>query len=291
MGTPGVVILDVGLDQIPQLPLPHDDEPVQTLPADGSDKPFGIGVEVGTGDARGVVGDAVRGVLEAHQLGSVVVDEMNWTGTVFLERDDLLLDKTLGRELSNTPLDDGPGLEFFDEEDEEALPEGRLDGQKVAGEQRVPVSLEEPRPGTPRLKGPVATKPMKNPLDGSSAQNDRVLSQLALDLGQPEPGVEFLDREDQLPDGFGDGLATGFLARKDPAEFEEVAIPAHQSVGPRENESPDQRSSERREKGELEPIEDRHPRAEVVLLKSPVGDLELFLQNQTAKVELTRREE
>ena len=122
------------------------------------------------------------------------------------------------------------------------------------------MSLKERLPRTPGLKGAIFSEPVEDSLDGSAAENDRVLGQLALNLGKTKPRVELLDGEHEVFDLFGYGLTTGSLVRKGPTELEEVAIPGEQGIGLEEDEGRRKGSPERDEKGKVEAIKDGHPR-------------------------------
>jgi hypothetical protein len=148
MGTAKVVVADIFADQVRELPLAHDDEVIQTFTADGADKPFGVSVEVGRRDHRGNTGDSVSRVVDGHQFRTVVMDQVTGFGVILFEGNELLLNKDLGGIPSHAPLNDLPGLQLHGEEHIPALSEGAIDREEVAGEQRVPVSLEERAPGS-----------------------------------------------------------------------------------------------------------------------------------------------
>ena len=123
----GVVIPDVGFDQVPQLTFTDDEEPIQAFSPHRADEPFSVGVEVGTGDTGGMIGDSVATIFNIRQFRPMIMNEVYRSRTVLGKQHQLLGDKGLGRVFGDAPLNDQPGLEFLNEEDKEAFTEGRID--------------------------------------------------------------------------------------------------------------------------------------------------------------------
>ena len=182
-----IIIAHVFVQDILQLRFCKNDEPVETFAADGTDEPFGISIHVGRIRGCGYVMNTVLFVREPAQFSRVVMNKKG-IGILFLEHLKLLFQKSDGWILSEIEMDDFSGFEFEDKEDVEPFEAEEIDSEEVAGEQRVPVGLEEGFPGTDGEDKPPYWRQIT--ANKKSSFRDRFLSQES-DLQKEREGIFF----------------------------------------------------------------------------------------------------
>src|ERR671919_3128712 len=230
----------------------EDEDPVETVGADGSHPAFGVGVRVwrldGRADYLDALGaeDLVEGVAE---LLVAVVDEES-EGLVISEFHDqvarLLGDPASVRTRGTGDVLDSSRRQRDEEEDVEPLQELCLDGEEVAGERARRLLAQECSPrwacslGRRRQTGADQHLAYRGRRDG-----DAETLELADDAAVPPVGVLARESKDQGAQRRLERRPPAALVRICPASCDKLAMPAQQRLRLHRKARPRRRGSER----------------------------------------------
>src|SRR5947208_9005939 len=155
-----VVVLDVAPQDRVEVAAAEDEEPVETLGADGADEPLGVGVRLWCAHRGGDDSDALaaKHLVERHgELAVAVVDQephpLEQTGEA--EVAGLLGDPGAGRVRRAAREVDAAAFEFDEEQDVEAAERERLNSEEITGAhaRRLPAKKHRPtRPSAARRR-------------------------------------------------------------------------------------------------------------------------------------------
>src|SRR6266511_4102532 len=147
----GVVVLDVASQDRLEVAAAEDEEPVETLGADGADEPLGVGVGSGCAHGRGDDSDAFAAehlVERQGELAVAIVDQEPHPleDTREAEVAGLLGNPGAGRVRRAAREVDAAAVEFDEEQHVEAAERKRLDGEEIAREHARRLPAEKHRP-------------------------------------------------------------------------------------------------------------------------------------------------
>ena len=194
----GVVVGNVTRQNLPELPLPNNDKPVQRLTPERADETLDMGVHVWRCNRGGDAGDIVGVVGSETKDGIVVVDEMDGTRDGIAQLNELLTQEGHRGRASDGMMHDTPSLVSDNDQDVEAFSEDGIDGEKVHGEERVDMRSEKSAPGEGGANPALTAEVCEDTTDGGLGDMDIELAQFTMDLSDSPHAIIVLEAENEV---------------------------------------------------------------------------------------------